>query len=46
MLQSVEAKIGLARGFRVAVNGDHAAFLVELIKGREQGAGIREQGQT
>ena len=30
MLQRVEAEIGLARGFRMAVNGDHTAFFAEL----------------
>jgi hypothetical protein len=31
MLQRVEAEIGFTRGMEMAVDGDHAALLVELV---------------
>jgi hypothetical protein len=47
MLEGVEAKVGLSGGVGVAVDGDDAAFFVELVAcgdNREQGTGIRDQG--
>ena len=43
MLKGVEAEIGLARGFGMAMDGDYAAFFVE---GVAVGGGRREQGAT
>jgi hypothetical protein len=45
MLQGIEAQIGLARCIRMAVNGDDSALFAELVKSREQGTGIRDQGR-
>ena len=43
MLEGVEAEIGLARGVGMAVDGDDAAFFVELVAGRRRG--IRSSDQ-
>jgi hypothetical protein len=47
MLQRIEAEIDLARRIRMAVNGDDAALLAELViasyRTRDQGTGIRDQ---
>jgi hypothetical protein len=32
MLEGVEAEISYVRGFRVAINGEHPALLMELIE--------------
>jgi hypothetical protein len=45
MLQRVEAKVGLAGSLGMAVNGDDSALFAELVKSREQGTGIRDQGR-
>jgi hypothetical protein len=46
MLKGVEAEIGLACGVGMAVNGDHAAFFVELwVFLRGHGTGGRDQGR-
>ena len=42
MLQSVEAEIGLARGVGMAVDGDDAAFFVELVAGGDELQGRRD----
>ena len=44
MLQGVEAEIGLARGVGMAVDGDYAAFFVELVDRRDPGR--RDQGSA
>ena len=37
MLESIERKIGFARGMRMAVDGDDAAFFVELVSFAKSG---------
>jgi hypothetical protein len=39
MLEGVEAEIGLAGGFRVAMNGDNAALFVEPVVLGDSGQG-------
>src|ERR1035438_10229812 len=46
MLQGIEAEIDLARRVGVPVDGDYAAFFAELVKDREKGTGIRDQGRS
>jgi hypothetical protein len=45
MLEGGESEVGLAGGVGMAVDGDHATLFVELVKGREQGTGNRDQGR-
>jgi hypothetical protein len=44
VLQRVEAEVGLTRGIGVAVNGDDAAFFVELIARGDKLQGLRDVG--
>jgi hypothetical protein len=37
VLQGIEAQIGFARGLRMVVDGDDAAFFVELVAGGAKG---------
>jgi hypothetical protein len=42
MLKGVEAEIGLARGFGMAVDGDYAAFFVEFVAVGDELQGLRD----